>query len=44
MLVVGVYHPPKINYLESALIDSITSITDDFLDSVADSAVMGAVT
>ena len=26
--------------MESALIDSITSITDDFLDSVPDGAVM----
>ena len=40
MLVGGVYHPPKVNYLENALIDFITSITDDFLYSFPDGAAM----
>ncbi|KXJ06053.1 hypothetical protein AC249_AIPGENE1924, partial [Exaiptasia diaphana] len=40
MLVIGVYHPPKVNYMESTLVDAITSVTDDFLDSVPDGAIV----
>lgn len=40
MLVIGVYHPPKVNYMENELIDTITSVTDDFLDSVPDGAIL----
>ena len=40
MLLVGVYHPPKVSYQEIELIDAITALADDFLDSVPEGVVL----
>lgn len=43
MLVVGVYHPPSLNYSECDLIDCITELTDEFLDCFPDGVILCGV-
>ena len=40
MLIYGLYHPPRHNYLESDLLDYLINISDDVLDKYPDTVIV----